>query len=338
MDKGSIRILKVIVHIMDSVSGSSVLSDKELEYGSDFAEFLKEHICKVLLGDDVKKCRFIQEESYVYNIVKDIDENNFVASSKDIATHLYKIMNSNIDIPPADLIITVFEADEGLFLGLLKMNYRMLYTHQTGAVSEGNVNEIIMHKAILPKQSQRLSEAALINLDDMSIRLIEKKFEVNGTKTNYFSKLFLQCTTGMSQKLRLDIVTKAVEKVQKENYDESCQAQVNMKAKNIIHNEIVEQGEINVPVIIDKIFDDRPELKEEFEQKVEKYKVMDAPIKPENESTVKKYYKQFLKTDTGIEIKIPMEQYENKDSVEFITNGDGTISVLIKNVEQLISK
>ena len=43
-------------------------------------------------------------------------------------------------------------------------------------------------------------------------------------------------------------------------------------------------------------------------------------------------------TDTGIELKIPMEEYNNKDRIEFITNADGTISVLIKNVGSIESK
>ena len=43
-------------------------------------------------------------------------------------------------------------------------------------------------------------------------------------------------------------------------------------------------------------------------------------------------------TDTGIEIKIPMEQYNSTDSIEFITNPDGTISVLIKNIGKITSR
>lgn len=53
---------------------------------------------------------------------------------------------------------------------------------------------------------------------------------------------------------------------------------------------------------------------------------------------MRKYQSQHLYTDTGIEIKIPMEQYKNPQSVEFITNPDGTISVLIKNIEHLEAK
>lgn len=51
-----------------------------------------------------------------------------------------------------------------------------------------------------------------------------------------------------------------------------------------------------------------------------------------------KFEKQYLKTDTGIEINIPMEQYQDIDQVEFITNADGTISVLIKNINKIMTK
>ena len=56
------------------------------------------------------------------------------------------------------------------------------------------------------------------------------------------------------------------------------------------------------------------------------------------DATTKKFTKQHLMTDTGIELKIPMEEYNNKDRIEFITNADGTISVLIKNVGSIESK
>ena len=40
-DKEEIHIGQVIVHILDSTVGMPVLSDKVLDYGSDFADFLK---------------------------------------------------------------------------------------------------------------------------------------------------------------------------------------------------------------------------------------------------------------------------------------------------------
>ena len=60
--------------------------------------------------------------------------------------------------------------------------------------------------------------------------------------------------------------------------------------------------------------------------------------RPKRESTIKKFQKQHLTTDTGIEITIPMEEYKNPDRVEFLTNPDGTVSVLIKNIGRLRTK
>lgn len=335
MQKENIRIKKAIVHIMDSTIGMPVLSDMELEYGSEFADFIKEHIAKISSGDDAKECRFYEEESEVYHILEQYSDDSFIDISKDIAQLLYEIMNSNIDIPSADLIIARFQYDSEEYLALLKMNYKALYTHRTMTLSDGNSNEIIRHKSILPSESQRLTEAAIIRLDDLAVWVIEKKYEVNGEKTNYFSFLFLKCSSHLSHKSKLSIVGKAVESVQKEGYDEGERFAKQMEAKRIIQEEIEENGGFTVESIAEKIFEEKPELKVAFQDKMEKYDMVKEEIQPQSENTIKKYQSQHLYTDTGIEIKIPMEQYKNPRSVEFITNPDGTVSVLIKNIEHL---
>ncbi len=335
MVKEEIRIKKAIVHILDSTVGMPVLSDGELEFGSEFADFLKEHIARVFSGDDGKSCRFYKEESEVYRMLAQYSD-DFLDASKDMAEFLYSIMNSNIDIPPADLIVVRFRYGETEYLGLLKMNYKSLYTHRTMALEEGgNTNEIIRHKSILPPESQRLSEAAIIKLDDLSVQVVEKKYEVNGEKTDYFSYLFLKCSSHMSHKSKLSIVTKAVEAVQKEGYGEAGQYKAQMRAKSIIQEELEEKGGFVVEEIAERIFEKKPELKTAFQDKMEKYNMVKEEVLPQSETTTRKYQKQHLFTDTGIEIKIPMEQYKDPGSVEFITNEDGTVSVLIKNIGHL---
>ena len=340
MNKEDIRIKNVIVHILDSTIGMPVLSDTELEYGSEVAEFLKEHIAKISSGDDAKECRFYKEESEVYHLLNTYADDDFVAVSKDIASMLYEIMNSNIDIPAADLMVVRFKEGEDEYLALLKMNYKSLYTHRTMALEdgEGNSNEIIRHKSILPSESQRLTEAAIIRLQDLAVWVIEKKYEVNGEKTNYFSFLFLKCSAHLSHKSKLSIVSRAVESVQKEGFDETERFEQQMRAKSIIQEEIEEKGGFVVEELAERIFEEQPELKVAFQDKMEKYDMVKEEIQPQSENTVRKYQSQHLYTDTGIEIKIPMEQYKNPRSVEFITNPDGTISVLIKNIEHLEAK
>ncbi len=341
MDKGDIHIKNAALHILDSSIGMPVLSDTELDFGSDMADFMEEHIYKTITSDEIKKCRFIEEESEIYRIIEDFKNGNidFISMSKITAENLYGIMNANIDIPAGDLFVIYFEINQIPQMAFLKMNFKESYTHTTVSDGNENTNTIMKYRSILPSGSQKLTEATVIKLDDMSIKLIEKKYDVNGQKTNYFSKLFLKCTTKLSQKAKLAIVEKAVESVQKEFFNESEQFEEKMKAKSVIHNEIAEQGSISIPEVASKIFENKVDLKEKFKEKLEKYNINEEElIEPKNEATTRKFGKQHLTTDTGIEIKIPMEQYNSTENIEFLTNEDGTISVLIKNIGHITSK
>ncbi len=338
MVKEEIRIEKVIIHILDSMVGMPVLSDTEIEFGSDFADFLKEHIYKVSAGDDVRTCHFYEKESDVYQMLLEYNDDKFIEMSKHLAESLYKIMNSNVDIPSADLAIVRFKDRDDEYLAILKINLRSNYTHRTAAVGDGNANEIVKFKAVFPSESQRLTEAAIIRLKDLQVRLVEKKYTVNDEKVNYFSYLFLKCNSAMSPKTKLNLVTKAIEKVQDDNLDEYKVTEAKMRAKCIIQEELERNGGFVVEDLADKVFEEEPDMRNAFQEKMEKYDMVKQEVIPQNETTVRKYQKQCLYTDTGIEIKIPMDRYKDSDSVEFITNPDGTVSVLIKNIGHLEAK
>lgn len=329
---------RAVLHILDSVMGMPVLSDAELDTGSDFCDFLKSHIFRLLSGDDLKSCEFNKEESEVFRALQDYSEENFIPITQMLAAMLFEIMNSNIAIAPGDFVLAEYRVDQTLYLAMLKMNYKMSYTHTTESEGFGNVNGIARHRAILPSESQRLSEACFINLEDYSIQLIEKKYEVNGEKTAYFSKLYLKCAGTLSAKSKISIVAKAVEQVQKKYLDEGEQFEASMEAKNIIHEELAEEGSLNIPRVIDKIFKEKEEFKQEVKEKLDKYCITEEAVTPKSESTLKKFEKQCLTTDTGIELKIPMEQYQNPENVQFITNEDGTISVLLKNIGHIVTR
>lgn len=337
MQKEDIHLQQVIIHIMDSTMGMPVLSDQILDHGSDFGDFVRAHIFRLLESDDMKKCSF-DENSQVEAVLEEYRQDQFVACSQKLGELLYGVMNKNIDIPPADLLVVEYQVEQQPFLALLKMNYKTYYTHMTDSDPWGNSNSVIKQKAILPGENQKLAEAALIDLTDKSLRLIEKKYDVNGVKTNYFSQSFLQCHGSLSPKTKLAIVTKAVDDVQKKFYHESEQFEVQMETKSIINQTLEEEGSFAVPVLMDKIFKEQEEMKEEVMKKLDKYHLAETEVAPQNPNTTKKFGKQNLITDTGIEIRIPMEQYQNKDKVDFITNPDGTISVLIKNIGSIVSK
>jgi hypothetical protein len=292
----------------------------------------------VASGDDVRTCAFYEKESEVCQMLREYQDDDFIPLSKKLAESLYQIMNSNVDIPSADLTIVRFKDRDYEYLGILKINLRSNYTHRTAALEDGNANQIVKFKAVFPTESQRLTEAAIIRLSDLQVRLVEKKYDINGEKVNYFSYLFLKCSSSLSPKTKLNIVTKAIEKVQNENLDEYTACEAKMRAKCIIQEELEKNGGFVVEDLADRVFEEQPQMRNEFQEKMEKYDMVKQEVIPQNETTVRKYQKQCLYTDTGIEIKIPMDRYKDSDSVEFITNPDGTVSVLIKNIGHLEAK
>lgn len=114
-----------------------MLSDTELSFGSEVADFVREHIGKICAGDDAKECRFYEKESEVYQLLTGYDDEDFVAVSREIAGLLYEIMAANIDIPSADLMAVRFREGEEEYLALLKLNFKALYTHRTMPLAEG---------------------------------------------------------------------------------------------------------------------------------------------------------------------------------------------------------
>ncbi|MBQ7841195.1 MAG: nucleoid-associated protein [Lachnospiraceae bacterium] len=326
-----------IVHIMDSAVGMPVLSDQPIDMGSNLCDFLKGHIEKFTESDDIKHCQF-SEDSEVMELIKGCHADNFVETSKALCEKLYAIMNSNIDIPAADVAVVVFGCEGIDYFGFLKLNYKTSYTHATKATEEGgNLNDIILQKAILPSMGQKLTEAFLVNLSNGEIILTEKKYDINGEKKNYFSEMFLECHAPMSQKTKLDIVTRAVEQVNKKYYGDD-DTERKMEIKKAIYEELEEKGSLAVEEVKEKVFKNSPEMQADLEEKLEKYNMVNEVVEPKSEATIKKFQKQRLTTDTGIEITIPMEEYGDPDKVEFITNEDGTISVLIKNIGRLSTK
>lgn len=338
MEKEDIRLKHVILHILDNTVGMPVLSESELRFGPDLSEFIREHIAKIASGDDSRECHFYESESEIFHMLENYREEDFVPVSRDMATLLYEIMDSNVDIPSADLIIAEYTVAGEEYLAILKMNYKSQYTHRTLSGEDGNQNELFLHKSLLPSEGQRLSEAALIRMSDLAIWVIEKKYEINGEKTNYFSFLFLKCSAHLSHKAKLNIVNKAVERAQKAGREDENIFEEQMRAKNIIRQTLQEEGSFKVEELADRIFADEPVRRQEFRDQMEKYELVKEEVRPRSETTLRKYETQRLYTDNGIEIKIPMELYNNPGTVEFITDPDGTVSVLIKNIEHLEAK
>lgn len=337
MKRDSITIKQAIVHFLNSAAQDPVFSDEPLDTGLEICDFLSAHIEKFTESDETKHCKFT-EGSGAGELICNCNTSNFVETSRQLCRSLYAIMNENIDIPAADVVAILFSSDGADYFGMLKLNYKTSYTHARHSTNGGsNLNNIVLQRSILPAAGQKLTEAFIVNLSDEEIILAEKKFDINGEKKFYLSEIFLECHAPMSQKEKMDAVSRAVEQVNNKYYGYD-DLHHKLETRKAFHEELEEKGCLAVEDIKDIVFEGNLEMQADLEEKLAEYDLANEVIRPKKEATTKKFQFQHLVSDTGVEIIIPMEDYKDPERVAITTQEDGTATITIKNIERLYLK
>lgn len=334
-EPNSIEIQKLVVHIVDNNLQLPVLSEQVHPPEHEIHEFIEKHLIKAMKDDHLKSASFIEGENHVRQLCEEIAARSeeFAALTSEIAVALFDIMLKHGDIPPADLVFCLFKMDGEVHLGILKFNYKTAFIHYTHTNESGRMNSIIKQKTALPRENQKIEECVFINLNNWRIRLIEKKYEINGEKSFYLSTLFLNCTSQMSNYEKVKIFTKTTEQFKKEYFEEDFNK--SGEIKKAITESLDENEKIDITEMAETVFSRNPEIKQDYIEKIEKAGLKDKVLRINEKTAEKKFKKQKIKTDTGIEIDLPIAYYNDKDKIEFINNMDGRISIVIKNVSKI---
>ena len=333
IERDDIIIRKGIIHILDSHNGYLGLSNDLLDMGPDLMEFIRGHIFKILDSDDTKKCQFDGSISPIPALLEEMQEkedDSFIEASRVLAESLFDIMCDSITIPAADLVVVSFQLHSVVYLAMLKMNYKETYVHKE---AENEVNDIVKQR-IMPLGGAKLTEAVIVDLLEYNVQLVEKKYEMlAGDKINYISERFLKCHADMAPKKKFQILNKVITDINNRYENEPLKNRLDAKSK--LREEFAEKNEFRINEIGDRIFGESTEKKQEFDDRIERYDLQYDTFTVAKENTVKKLEYQILETDSGIEIKIPMEEYITKDNVEIREEPGGGSVITIKNIEQV---
>ena len=333
IQRDDIIIRKGILHILDSNNGYLGLSGTLLDMGPDLMEFVRGHIFKILESDDAKKCQFDGSVSPMLSLLEtmeETDDESFIEATRVLAENLFDIMCDSGPIPSGEVLCFTFLLNCVVHLALLKMNYKMTYVHRQ---DEKDGNDIVRQR-VMPTDSAKLTEAVIIDLTEYKVQLAEKKYEMlNGDKINYLSERFLQCYADMAPKKKFQILNKVITDINNKYPEDGVDKR--LEAKSRLREEFEENQAFKVSEIGDRLFGDHQEKKREFDEKIERYDMQYDTFTVAKENTVRKLEYQMIETDTGIEIKIPMEEYDRKQNVEIIEEPGGGSTIVIKNIEQV---
>ena len=325
-----IIIHQAILHVLDSTLDAPILSGNCMELTAEKTAYLQYHIEKLLASDDIRQCRPLPDSAFK----NELEHNNdFIDLSCRIAGVLFDYMHAHTTIPGADLAVVDFTRDGAPWLAILKLNYKNGYTHYTETVEGAPVNSIIQQRACLPTQSGKVEEGALVNLTDYSMRLLEKKYDIDGHKEFYLSTVVFQYTQAEPEKKKLQAIQEAAVQAVQENYvdEPHVEAQVAM----LIANQAADNdNQVSVEQVRRQLAEDYPLAAVPFDDYVEKSEVIEHTEQPVTvtPARIRRMESRSIHTASGIEVKIPTEILSSESEVEFLHDPDGSVSLLIKNV------
>ena len=327
-----IIIHQAILHVLDTTLDAPVLSGGGMELTAEKTAYLQNHIEKLLASDEIRQCRPLPDSAFRNELEHNQD---FIDLSCRIAGVLFDYMHAHTTIPGADLAVVDFTRDGEPWLGILKLNYKNGYTHYTEEVGGAPVNSIIQQRACLPTQSGKVEEGALVDLTDYSMRLLEKKYDIDGHKEFYLSTVVFQYTQAEPEKKKLQAIQEAAAQAVKDSYADEphAEAQVAMLIANQASDN---DNKVTVEQVRRQLAEDYPLAAVPFDDYVEKSDVLEPTMHDQpvtvTPARIRRMESRSIHTANGIEVKIPTEMLSEDSAVEFLHDADGSVSLLIKNV------
>lgn len=335
MEIHELKINRGILHILDTNTGSSILSAETLEIEADTFDFLYSHVLNILEDLDIKKLTMTNEENYYWNQVKEYDktEESFVSKTQNICQSIFEYQLTQPLIPSGDFLILDLRFNDKDYIGLLKFEYKESYVHEINHGEKGSKNSIVCQRASLPGLKQKAVEAFFINVLENEVWIKDKKYEINGEKKAYLTEILLEAQTEYSVKEKLNKYEQTMKSFVKKHCDDDLE--VIQKMKSEIVKQAEEKGEIAFDEIVEEVFHNDEALKNKCHEELIKKGINEEKIEVNDKIQKNISKKHRIVIDNGIEVKLPIEYMDRADKIEIINQPDGSVSFVIKNIESI---
>ena len=214
-----VTIESAIVHVFNQADGYPIFSDIPIALDAEFETYLSATIQKTFFSDDTKSCIF-QSESNIWQRCNDISW-DIISVSKSIAKEVFIIMRRNKEIPQADLLFGTACISGHHYFYMLKLDYRNAPTHFVSTKDGKVAISIIQHRTLFSVPAAKLKEGFFIDIETPLVKIVEKKYLVDGIKDFYLSTQILGCTENKTTRQKANKVLQVAEKVASLYYPDS---------------------------------------------------------------------------------------------------------------------
>ncbi|MEG0180963.1 MAG: nucleoid-associated protein [Peptostreptococcaceae bacterium] len=327
-------IHKFIVHVLDKNSEVPILNDFEGKISQEVDKFFQKIIKRVTKDDDLRKGIF---KDYENNVVKNCceqiiyDESTFLENSKEIAAYLFDVMKINAELESCDLAICLYTIKDEKYVGILKLDYKKLYTHSIEFIDDKFNIQMVPNEIGIP-ETQRQKQCAIVGLtgmnDEYHLKLLDKDAEKEDLESKFISE-FLNAEKIVDDKHKTKVFKSSAETwITNALTNDIKQAE---DIRSVLNYTLKEKEEIDLNEFVEKSIDDS-NLKESFKEHMED-KGLEESFSIDKQWVEKKLKRRSIKTDTGFDIKGELSNFEDPMKYSVKQNSDGSIDITIKNVK-----
>lgn len=326
-------IHKFIIHVLDKNSEVPILNDYEGKVNQEVDKFFQKVIKRVIKDDDLRKGAF---KNYNDNIIKNCceqiiyDENTFLENSKEIASYLFEVMKINAELESCDLAICLYTVKDEKNIAIIKLDYKKLYTHSIEFIDDKFNIQMIANEIGIP-ETGRQKQCALIGTsginDEYHLRLLDKDAEKEELQSKFITE-FLNAERIDDDKYKTKVFKNTAENwITNALSNDIKQAE---DVRSILNYTLKEKNEMDINEFVENSIKDN-DLKESFKEHMED-KGLEEGFNIDKKWVEKKLKKRNIKTDNGFEIKGNLSDFEDPMKYSVRQNENGSIDIVIKNI------
>lgn len=326
-----ISITKAILHTMDEATQMYFCSEEEMILDVSICEYLVKHVEKILAQNNAQQGKF-KLTSKLYNELKEYDSEQFVSITRSIANTWLSAYVDALRFANMNLLFVEFREEDTNYFGVMQFKNKHGYIRNISKEDGVVKNEILTYASLLPSLSQSVEEFFVINLDDYSILLKEDKRYLNSDEELLISDQILYCDIEMSMKDSLQAINEIVSTVSDELEEDILDN--TLKVKRLMKSCIETDKILDVKDICPVVFPDNKAFEEKFEALAMERKLPKSiALEAKTPAGIRKHK---IKTDAGVEIVIPVDYAESKDTFNIVNNSDGTVSIELNHIGRIV--
>ncbi|MEG0823680.1 MAG: nucleoid-associated protein [Erysipelotrichaceae bacterium] len=331
-----VEIIKQALHLLDCEANSLITSEVEMTNDEVVERMLLSKLQKIFNSSNIKRGSFSNDHILAIDLLKyETSDLNFIDLSISFAKVLFDTKMKHGDYRNADFIFTEVLLDgERYYLGI-ENSYQDSYVHHASIEAGDTMNQIV-HQSSLSANLLKQDRVMMINAYSKELSIIENPVEIDAQSCNFLCQCVFQISFPPSYDESVQTIQKISDNlIEKYNLDET---ELKPKVKQVI-KDCVESNDAEIVVdhVANTLFPTNTTIKEDFVYQMNE-KGIDKPIQAINAKITSKESVQKFRTDSGIEISIPVDTLYDKEKVEIIHQADGMISIKLKQITKLKTK